>query len=73
MAIQNFTASAFEGVNLDLSTVEARLLLVELESYARLGLHHLARFTDSAGEKHELSAAEISQLVAQARAKQFSS
>src|ERR1700722_14441303 len=34
-----FQASAFEGVTLDLDTVEARLLLVELESHARLGLH----------------------------------
>jgi hypothetical protein len=67
-----YSASAFEGVTLDLSTVEARLLLVELESHARLGQQRFARFTDSAGVKHELTAGEISQVVAAARAKQFS-
>ena len=66
-----YAASNFEAVALDMDSVEARLLLIELESFAGLNPRDSAHFVDSAGDKHELTAAEISQLVHGARRKQF--
>ncbi|HZZ21909.1 MAG TPA: hypothetical protein VFE60_04715 [Roseiarcus sp.] len=66
-----FAVSAFESVNLDMDTIEARTLLLELESHARLGHLGTATFSDSAGVVHTFSADEISQLISSARSRQF--
>jgi hypothetical protein len=55
----------------DLDSLDQRVALLELESHARLGHLGMAHYADSAGAKHTLTAAEVSQLVAAVRAKQF--
>ena len=66
-----FPASAFEAVTLDMDEASDRLLLSELESYARMFPRGSATFTDRAEVKHELSVEEISHLVYQIRSRQF--
>jgi hypothetical protein len=56
---------------IDLDTAKDQLLLLSLESFARMFPRESAHFVDSAGAKHELTAAEISQIVNGARKKQF--
>jgi hypothetical protein len=70
-APSNIFAVGFDAVNLDMDTIEARTLLLELESHARLGHLGTATFSDSAGQTFAFTAAEISQLVSSVRSRQF--
>jgi hypothetical protein len=54
------------GISIDFDSVETRLSLLELSSYARTNANGSAKFVDSTGTEFVLDAAEIRELVATA-------
>ena len=63
MAIQNFTASAFTVVGLDLTKAGVQVALLNLENWYRFSDLGTAQLTDSNAVTHSLSRIEAANLL----------